>query len=243
MPTPRPPGQQHTGRFAVLDDVARFGRTQAIELLCSQGALGLFAHTRPVVDEFSSALQVAGLQAQAHVWYLYHATMADALASTAAILEATDTQCADIAIQPDWGAELTQQCRALMQKCGVMPADEQTLRGLVVPGLVAISRAEDGQITGTGNLLWGHCEQGPWKGYAHLGMGSVDPSARARALGTRISAALVQAASGHASTVGFTAASAGDNPASARVLRSCGFQMDAQRLCVMFTVDGTRRTR
>jgi len=243
MQTPRTPGQQYTGRFAVLDDVARFGREQAIDLLRRDGTLGLFGHTRAVVKDFSSALEASGLQAQAHVWQLYHATLAEALASTAAILQATDTQYADIAIQPDWGAELTQQSRALMQQCGVMPADEQTLRGQVVPGLLAISRNSDGQITGTGNLLWGHCEQGPWKGYAHLGMGSVDPSARQRALGARMSAALVQAAAGHANTAGFTAASAGDNQASVRLLRSCGFQMDAQRVCVMFTIDGTRRTR
>lgn len=243
MQTARAPGQQHTGRFAVLDDVALYGRRQAVDLLCSEGALGLFAHTRPVVNAFAQALADSGLEAQAHVWHLYRATTADALASAAAIVQAPDAPEADIGIQPDWGTGLTQQCRALMQQCGVMPADVQTLRGQVVPGLLAVAGNASGEVTATGSVLWGHCEQGPWQGYAHLGMVSVDPSARTRAMGTRISAALLQAAAGYASTAGFTAASASDNPASAGLLRRCGFQLDAQRLCVMFTIDGTRRTR
>jgi len=243
MHTKLAPGQQHTGRFAALDDVDRYGQAQALDLLCREGAVGLFAHTRPVVAAFAESLQQAGISATPHVWDLYHATLVDTQAAAALVLE-TAPQTQDVlAVKADWGEDMTYRCQQLMQRCGVMPAEEATLRNQRVPSLLAIASNPAGQLTGAGSLLWGHCPQGPWRDYAHLAMGCVEVAARGKSLGTRLAAALIQQ-SGHTTyTVGITAACAADNPASARLLLACGLQHDTVRVCAMFSLDGTRKTR
>lgn len=243
MQATQAPGQQHTGRFTVLDDLERYGSTQAIEALRREGAVGLFAHTRPAVDAFSAALQRAGLDATAHVWDLYHAPLQVALAAVAEVTRAHEHSDTVVEVREDWGADLTQRCQSLMQTCGVMPATQATLRGQVLPSHLAIATQASGHLVGVGSLLWGHCPLGPWHHYAHLGMGSVDPSARMQSLGKRLAASLIQSAAIREMTAGITAACAGDNLASAHLLRDCGLQRDAQRVCVMFTLDGARKTR
>jgi ribosomal protein S18 acetylase RimI-like enzyme len=138
---------------------------------------------------------------------------------------------------------MTHRCQQLMQRCGVMPAEQATLRNQRVPSLLAIASNLAGHLTGAGSLLWGHCPHGPWRDYAHLAMGCVDVAARGQSLGTRLAAALIQEAGQMKNTVGVTAACATDNPASARLLRACGLQPDTERVCAMFTLDGTRKTR
>lgn len=237
------PGQQHTGRFAVLDDLARYGRTKAIDLLCNEGAVGLFAHTRPAVADFSATLQRAGVDATSHVWDLYHAGLTDTLVPVAQVNSAYAHAHTVLSVREDWGADMTQRSQDLMQKCGVMPASQPTLRSLVVPSLLAVATNAMGQLAGVGSLVWGHCQQGPWHDYAHLGMVSVDIASRGRSLGKRLAATLIQQADQVGGTAGITAACAADNPASANFLRACGLQRDAQLVCVMFTLDGTRKTR
>ncbi|MEY4100738.1 MAG: hypothetical protein RL300_1909 [Pseudomonadota bacterium] len=243
MQAAQTPGQQHTGRFAVLDDVARYGRTQAIDLLCCEGAVGLFGHTRPAVADFAAALKRAGVDATPHVWDLYHACLTDALDTTAHVLSASTHADISLSVRDDWGADMTQRSQDKMRQCGIMPASQPTLRGQVVPSLLAIATDTKGQLAGVGSLVWGHCQQGPWQDHAHLGMVSVDMAARGRSLGKRLAAALIQQAAQKGDTAGITAACAGDNPASANLLRACGLQRDEQRLCVMFTLDGSRKTR
>lgn len=68
MLTTPTPGRQHTGRFAVLDDLALYGSQQAIALLASEGALGLFAHSAATVADFSDELLRVGVNATPHVW-------------------------------------------------------------------------------------------------------------------------------------------------------------------------------
>ena len=239
----RIPGQQHTGRFAVVDDVERFGLHQAIDLLCREGSVGLFAHTRRELDTFSAALQRAGVNATPHYWDLHHAKAADTLAPGERVLNAHGHDGTQLLVREDWGAEITQRCQDLMQRCGVMPASPLTLRGKAVPSLLAIASNATGQILGVGSLIWGHCQDSAWRTYAHLGMVCVDSNARGQSLGKRLAAVLTQRAAQAVGTAGITAACASDNLASANLLRACGLQRDSQRFCVMFTQDGERRTR
>ncbi|MFM2035856.1 MAG: hypothetical protein RL459_1121 [Pseudomonadota bacterium] len=236
-------GQQYTGRFAVLDDLGLYGIDQAIALLRGEGALGLFAHTSQDVARFTDALHAQGCVPQAHVWDFYHADKAKLERAHQGHVPLPASDFADIAIQADWGASLTQSAQALMQTCGVAPASEQALRARAVPHLLALARHSKGDLLATGALTWGHCRQSLWSGYAQLGMVCVTSQARGQGLGRHVSAALIAQAILDGDTRGITAACAPDNRASAEMLRACGLRQDTTRLCVMFTLDGVRRTR
>jgi len=250
MKSQRSPGQQLTGRFAVVEDLQRFGLQQAIALLHSEGCVGLFAHTQAQQEAFAAALLDAGIEAAAHCWHLYHARAADLQAQPRHLSDMPGLADTRLSVREDWGADTTQACRQMMQQYGVMPASEEVLRGKRVPSLLAIARSAaadagdgSGQILGVGSLVWGHCPEGAWRGYAHLGMVCVDGRVRGQSLGQRLVAALLLQAVQKAGTAGITAACAPDNPASAKMLQACGLQCDSQRMCILFTRDGQRRTR
>jgi hypothetical protein len=232
------PGQQHTGRFAVLDDLGLYGIEPAAALLCGEGALGLFAHTSHDVARFIDALDAQGCVPQAHVWDFYHADKATLESAYRGHLP-----FANIAVQEDWGASLTQSAQTLMQNCGVAPASEQTLRGRSVPHLLALARHSQQGLLATGAVSWGHCSQSLWSGYAQLGMVCVARQVRRQGWGRHVSAALIAQALLGGDTRGITAACAPDNLASAEMLRACGLRQDTTRQCVMLTLDGVRRTR
>lgn len=236
-------GQQYTGRFAVLDDLGLYGIDQAVALLRGEGALGLFAHTSQDVARLTDALHAQGCVPQAHVWDFYHADKATLERAHQAHVPMPASALADIDIRADWGASLTQSAQALMQNCGVAPASEQTLRGRAVPHLLALARHSQRGLLATGALTWGHCRQSLWSGYAQLGMVCVASQARGNGLGRCVSAELIAHALRDGDTRGITAACAPDNRTSAEMLRTCGLSQDTNRRCVMFTLDGVRRTR
>ncbi len=243
MLTTPTPGRQHTGRFAVLDDLALYGSQQAIALLASEGALGLFAHSAATVADFSDELLRVGVNATPHVWDLYHAGLNEMRTPVAGIHAAFPHASTTIAIRDDWGIGMTQHCQKLMLSCGVMPASLAVLRNQAVPSLLAIATDRSGKLAGVGSLVWGHCSQATWHGHAHLGMICVDKEFRGQSLGQRLAAALVLHAAQESHTIGITAACAADNPASAKLLVACGLHRDTTRMCVMFTLDGKRQTR
>lgn len=236
-------GQQHTGRFAVLDDLGLFGLDRALTLLKEEGALGLFAHTHQDVARFVEAARSHGLAPHAHTWDFYLARREALTFNHDGSEHLQLFPRLDIGIHADWGEELTQSARELMRSCGIAPASVQTLRGRAVRNMLALARDASGEVVATGAITWGHSKSTPWTGHAQIGMACVSDSVRGRGLGRRLTATLLSHLAHDDETLGVTAACSSDNLASAALLRASGFHRQEDRSCVMFALDGTRRTR
>jgi RimJ/RimL family protein N-acetyltransferase len=224
------PGLYNAGRFYGVDDPDRLPWETLEELLKRDGILGFRMISPAQAERYFPKVEDLGCRIDR--WDIFVGAASDVDAASSAILARglpAGLRIASALVGPE-----TDDTRRLQQFCadnGLAPFPGAMLASAAPLAATTVIEDEAGRVIAAGHAYFPHNDYSPFRRHAWVGLVSVAANARGKGLGAFVNALLVQAAISDLGASHVYEMVAPDNPASRRMIESCGLTLRPELLC------------